>query len=151
MQRFFLVFLVAGITSVSFAADEEGKFERRKDVRSMQGKWQLVEKESSFATDDVIMEYLPQYKDDIKVIGIEGNRLLVGSKRQPLVMATDLRLQGTEVRVKEGNHLICFTLEDGSAMLGSYRLEGDKLEIRVPETCECTRTGIIATFARIKD
>jgi hypothetical protein len=149
MTKRFLVLMLAVVASAPLAANDPAKRERGNDLQSMQGKWQLVERESFFATDGPIKEYLPEYKRELEVVRIERNQLLVNSKRQPMAIANDLRLP--DVRVKSGNHLICFTFEDGRAMLGSYRLQGNKLEIRVPETCECTRTGIIATFERIED
>ena len=142
-----LVFVIAG--SLGWAADPPLGRDAKKELQSMQGSWRLIESESSFATDGVIKRYLPDYKKELQSLNMEGNKLTLHMRRDPLVVANDLQIENVRDHVK-GNRLICFTFGDGRAMLGSYKVVGDKVEIRVPETCICTRTGIIASFARVK-
>lgn len=143
-----IVLVIAGL--LGWADDPLPDRNAKEELQSMQGTWHLLENESAFATDTVIESYLPNYRKELKSLKIEGNKLTLHMLSDPLVVANDLKIGGVGDNVIKGNNLILFTFGDGRGMLGSYKVVGDRFEIRIPETCECSRTGIIATFGRSK-
>ena len=40
-------------------------------------------------------------------------------------------------------------IADGKTLTGICKVRGDKLELRVPETCSCAKTGQIAVYQRV--
>ncbi len=82
---------------------------------------------------------------------VEGNQVWVRGRKEPIALATDVPLDRERKEVIEGNRLALFTLPTGTAVLASYRITGDKLEVRYPHTCHCTRSGVILSFERDKD
>lgn len=149
-MRFIPVLLVIAIAcSCGWADDPPLVRDAKKELQSMQGAWRLIESESKFYNTAVIARYLPNFEKELLSLNIEGNTLKLHLRRDTLVVANDLAIGIASVENQRDN-LICFTFDDGRAMLGRYKIIGDNLEIRIPETCACIRSGTIARFARVK-
>ena len=140
--------LAACLAAGVLAVDPEPKGGPAMDLKAMRGDWRLDDKNSIFvaAPKDVADEW-PEPEKLLASVRIDGNRLYLGSAKEPVALATDVRLGGVEASA-EGFRLLCLTFPDGRAVLGSYEAGADGLEVRVPHTCVCGRTGMIAKFVR---
>jgi hypothetical protein len=74
----------------------------------------------------------------------------VGTKGQSFALANDLSMTQLKPPNVYKHQLILFTLDDGQAMLGSYRLEADELTIMSPPT-GCNRTCSTIRLERVKE
>jgi hypothetical protein len=129
-------------------ADGDAPRDARKELQSMQGKWR--ERRSLFADTTVLRQHLPDYEEALKSVRIEGNRFRVGTKGASFAMANDLPETQLKAQPLVHHQLILFTLDDGRAMLGSYRLEGDQLTIMIPPHA-CSRTCSTIRLERVKE
>jgi hypothetical protein len=152
MRQFLAMIMIVCLTNW-IAAQEPviPKWSPSTDLQAMQGEWRLDPERSFFATDTAFDSIVKEPKRQLSSVRVTGNSLHLSDGAQ-VVVTNDLRIAGVEASDgEEGRHLICIVIpEDGRAFLGSYRIDGDNLEIRYPHTCICTRTGKVAVFARSK-
>jgi hypothetical protein len=147
MLKLVVTLMVAAGGAWAFA-DGDAPLDARKELQSMQGKWR--ERGSIFAETKVLRQYLPDYEEALKSVRIEGNRFRVGTKGQSFALANDLSMTQLKPPNVYKHQLILFTLDDGRAMLGSYRLEADELTIMIPPT-GCNRTCSTIRLERVKE
>ncbi len=119
------------------------------DLQAMEGEWRLDPERSIFVSKTAFDSIVNEPERQLSSVRIVDNNLHLSDGTRA-VLTNDLRIAGVEAKDgTEGRHLICIVIpDDGRAFLGSYRIDGDNLEIRYPHTCGCGRTGKIAVFAR---
>ncbi|OAI53367.1 hypothetical protein AYO44_16005 [Planctomycetaceae bacterium SCGC AG-212-F19] len=147
MLKLVLTLAIAAGGALVFA-DADAPRDARKELQLMQGQWR--ERGSLFADTRVLKQYLPDFQEALKSVRIEGNRFQVGVKGQSFVMANDLSMTQLKPPNLDKHQLILFTLDDGRAMLGSYRLEGDGMTMLIPPHA-CSRTCSTIRLERVKD
>jgi hypothetical protein len=89
MRQLVLTLAVAAGGALAFA-DADTPRDARKELQLMQGQWR--ERGSLFASDTVLKQYLPDYREDLKSVRIERNRFRVGAKGQSFAVANDLSI-----------------------------------------------------------
>jgi len=152
LNRCLILMLLAVTASVAIAGESQAP----EGLKYLQGQWRLAAKESGFhsAPGDVVkaLGAAPEsIADRMTTIRVEGAALFVGDSTKPIRLGHNRELQDTYLRpVAEGATLLIMTLEDGTAFTSSYSINGDTLVLRWPHTCNCGRSGMIATYRRMK-
>ena len=147
MRVFVTALVMARLTCAVLATEPAAAPTPKEDLKALPGSWAL-KSAIGLGKDGEAQELgLGHAGTSVR---IEGNRLTVEGEQQPLVFVNDVPLAQEHKQVFEGNRLVFFTRPDGKGVLGSYKVSGDKLEVRYPHTCHCTRTGVILSFERVK-
>src|SRR5688500_5555364 len=109
--------LVASLSVFCGFVAQAGDSVPPRDLAVMQGRWRLSTKHSVlFSVPKAVTEKFPgDLGKALADIRIDGNHVYVGSAKEPISMAIDLKVDGLRASA-EGFRLLCLTFSDGRAI-----------------------------------
>lgn len=124
------------------------------DLKLAQGRWKAASQIVALPIEDTaegaaVPNLIRKLVAPDVVLAIEGNQLQVGS-HETAAIANDVHLPQIQDRIAKsviGQKLMFLTLPDGKAIMASYAIEKDSLNIRYPAGC-CSRSGTVLFFIR---
>ena len=142
------------------AADAPATPDPKATAAAMDGDWVLLPHKATLARDAKMVTWVDAAGfDNFKPLGVtklaDLSFLRFEKGKARLLSDLDEKDARLAVRVESptGIHEAGFCRvvfeADGKKLTGICKVQGDKLELRVPETCVCAKSGQIAVYQRV--
>ena len=142
-------------------ADERDKPDPKATAASLEGDWVLLPHKATLGAANNMVTWVDVSGFDLfKPLGVKdlSDLSYLRFQKGTLRLLADLdknygrcgvRVEPPDEAVREGGFCrIVFTKKCGP-LTGICRVQGDKLELRVPEPCRCPKSGQIAVYQRV--
>ena len=161
-MRWLLTLTLAAFTAVGSltGADAPAKPDPKATATAMDGDWVLLPHKATLGTDAKMVSWVDAAGfDNFKPLGVKEladlSYLRFEKGKARLLSDLDAKEARLAIRVESPTGLneagFCRVVfeADGKTLAGICKVQGDKLELRVPETCKCAKSGQIAVYQRV--
>jgi hypothetical protein len=156
-----LLLLVFSAIGSVVRADEHAKPDPKATAASLEGDWVLLPHKATLGAANNMVTWVDAsgftffeplgVKEfaDLSYLRFEKGTLRLLTDLDKKWARAGVRVEPPDEGVREGGFCrIVFTKKCGQ-LVGICRVQGDKLEIRVPATCSCPKSGQIAVYQRV--
>jgi len=153
--------VISSATGSVGRADEPSKPDPKATAASLEGDWVLLPHKATVGAANQMVTWIDVNGFDyFKPLGVKelADLSYLRFEKGKLRLLTDLdkkearvgvRVEPPGGRVREPGFCRVVFDVDGKPLAGICRVQGDKLEIRVPESCVCAKTGQLAVYQRV--